>query len=1040
MIRKRNAVLCAATVAAIAGPVQVFGQIYTWINPAGGSYQDAGNWSPAGPPSELVHTALFNQNADYGVNLSSNVTAVGTLALMGGTVTFGGGLKRYKPEYVVLSNGSLKIQGPLTFDPQNSVTINAGAALLGSDGSSRLFFGNLVTVNGGMLIAPGASTVSGTLTVQAGGTVSFGGNMAPVLTGTVRVTDGLLTAGEMIAANTTTITGANSRMSVSGLMAIGSDTNPAATISFQNGSVGSFSTVQLGNGGSGRSGTFNISSSTVTSDKLLVANDAGANGLVSLTGATASLTVNASAPSEVGSSGAGVTNGTIAVAGGTLTNSGSAMLVHSRGQIDVQALGTCNSLSAITIDGGTISTAGRLIVDPAQPVTLTNGGRFLLTGGTLSAGAINVGAGCLFQQSGGIIASSNGMLVDGGTLAGNFSHGGTLTLNNATLSANASNAGTVLLSGVVRGTGTLTSQSHVTLAGGTFAAGKLVNDYGAVMTGGGTITAEFDNNGQLAPAGSLNLAGFAVNRGQMVVGAGTVVRPTGFMSNMGLIDIAGGVFTSGNLSNFSTGGVIRGYGSIMSSLTNGGMLIADGGLLTVGSLSSNGASGDIQVRDDAVMSLSAGMSSDGAIELFGPGAQLSGATITLSSLGSLGGTGLVKNRMINGGRITPEPGLLTFNGVVTNSAGGVIDIPTGARARMATGIDSQLGTIFLGGGTLDCSSNALVNSGIISGRGSIRAGSLSNTGTITLSGGTSDIFPALTQSGTAKTIVTGFGTTTFYANVSNNVGSELRVSTGAVAVFLGNVAGLSAITGGGVKVFEGSASGGPLVTSGQSIVGSGAVIAAGGVRENALQVDGVVSVDGAITSRLSQLTIAGAPGAWTGRLDLNNDSMILDYASTSPLAVTADQIKAGFHGGDWLGNGIVTSDAGSGQTALGYGESSSLLSPGGGNFLGESVDGTSVLIRYVFRGDANLDGTVNSLDFTRFAGGYGNNSGSAIWTQGDFDYNGKVSTVDFNYLAGNFGQMVPAALPAPALAAVVPEPLLTAMPCLLLLLRRRHGR
>ena len=85
-------------------------------------------------------------------------------------------------------------------------------------------------------------------------------------------------------------------------------------------------------------------------------------------------------------------------------------------------------------------------------------------------------------------------------------------------------------------------------------------------------------------------------------------------------------------------------------------------------------------------------------------------------------------------------------------------------------------------------------------------------------------------------------------------------------------------------------------------------------------------------------------------------------------------------------------------------------------------DSLTIMIRI----DANLDGTVDSMDFARLAGHFGNTG--EIWSSGDFNFDGLVDTVDFNFLAGNFGQTIAPAGGAPGAAlggsigTLVPEP------------------
>jgi hypothetical protein len=78
------------------------------------------------------------------------------------------------------------------------------------------------------------------------------------------------------------------------------------------------------------------------------------------------------------------------------------------------------------------------------------------------------------------------------------------------------------------------------------------------------------------------------------------------------------------------------------------------------------------------------------------------------------------------------------------------------------------------------------------------------------------------------------------------------------------------------------------------------------------------------------------------------------------------------------------------------------------------------VLRYTTVGDANVDGTVNSMDFGVVAANY--NTTGDYWYQGDFNFDGQVNALDFNMVAANFGQVLPSAPPDGGLAALVPEP------------------
>jgi hypothetical protein len=190
----------------------------------------------------------------------------------------------------------------------------------------------------------------------------------------------------------------------------------------------------------------------------------------------------------------------------------------------------------------------------------------------------------------------------------------------------------------------------------------------------------------------------------------------------------------------------------------------------------------------------------------------------------------------------------------------------------------------------------------------------------------------------------------------------------------------------------------------------------------------------------------GAPNlAGTAKVDVGGNSAVVHYAGlSSPLNQIKALITTGYAGGSWNGNGITSSAAQANstsahKTALGYGEATATAVTG--NLNGEPIDSTSVLIRHVYSGDANLDGKVDTLDFNSLAGNFGGTG--KVWTQADFNYDGTVDTLDFNFLASNFGQQISEGSGAGA-GALVPEPagllMFAGLAAPGLLRRRRNAR
>jgi autotransporter-associated beta strand protein len=222
--------------------------------------------------------------------------------------------------------------------------------------------------------------------------------------------------------------------------------------------------------------------------------------------------------------------------------------------------------------------------------------------------------------------------------------------------------------------------------------------------------------------------------------------------------------------------------------------------------------------------------------------------------------------------------------------------------------------------------------------------------------------------------------------------------------------------------------------------GAGAVrLASGGSIGGAIGVSaGTVQLGGDTTAR-------GVAVSGTGKIDITNRALIVDYDAAGPTPLTTIQslILSGFAGGSWSGAGINSSSIAAGinghTAAIGYAEASALVGSSGGTVAGHSVDGSTVVVRFTLAGDSNLDGTVDLTDFTYLASNFNRLSGAG-WVDGDYNYDGKVDLTDFTYLAGNFNSTLPADV-TNGLGANVPEPaMLVLLPILAAFGQRRRRR
>jgi GH18 family chitinase len=175
--------------------------------------------------------------------------------------------------------------------------------------------------------------------------------------------------------------------------------------------------------------------------------------------------------------------------------------------------------------------------------------------------------------------------------------------------------------------------------------------------------------------------------------------------------------------------------------------------------------------------------------------------------------------------------------------------------------------------------------------------------------------------------------------------------------------------------------------------------------------------DLAVTVRNGATAILDATQRWSsiaipagGKLDITDEDLVLNYSGASPIGawealgytgVTA-LIAGGYHFSAWDGSGIVTSmpAAASGLTTVALAEARDILGLNGSattTWNGQTVDSTSILIKYTYAGDANLDGVADASDygmidnFIQFPGAFGH-------FNGDFNFDGVIDAGDYGII------------------------------------------
>ncbi|HUU89709.1 MAG TPA: LamG-like jellyroll fold domain-containing protein, partial [Phycisphaerae bacterium] len=240
-------------------------------------------------------------------------------------------------------------------------------------------------------------------------------------------------------------------------------------------------------------------------------------------------------------------------------------------------------------------------------------------------------------------------------------------------------------------------------------------------------------------------------------------------------------------------------------------------------------------------------------------------------------------------------------------------------------------------------------------------------------------------------------------------------------------------------------------------VSAGAKLAVGAFRDlNYIDMAGDIVTTAGVTSSTRDLKMAAG-----ATLDLQAGNLVVDYEGDTPFRDIEAKVKEGFADGAWAGTGITSSSAAAHPqrlAALACIDNSDPLSKVGWSsgltsLDGVAVDATSILIKYTYYGDLNLDGIVDSNDYdlidnsfvaydpldpinTAPAGGW-------RWSVGDVTYDGVVDSNDYDKIdnaftqqSGGLGSNLGLPVPTPEPATVA---LLTLGSLSLLLQRRRRG-
>jgi hypothetical protein len=386
--------------------------------------------------------------------------------------------------------------------------------------------------------------------------------------------------------------------------------------------------------------------------------------------------------------------------------------------------------------------------------------------------------------------------------------------------------------------------------------------------------------------------------------------------------------------------------------------------------------------------------------------------------GSGGVTGGTTTLDITGGsEVTSTAGTIVYGTATvtvnasTFNAGGLSD------GDSATGV----GSVILTNGTLGLSlAEADALDGVVIGTltgatGNFYTGALSGTGTINKTGTAWDLLlganggftGTINISAGAVSPGSAFGAATVVNNsspgVTQNVLDGATPDTLVLAGFdygVGGAATLAAIT-----------QTGPL--SGVTTVGGDTALTLGGLRQAEVVVfegSSITIAPGSnATVQLADLTVVNDPLTVdpAAFLNLTDNDLLVEYDGASPISSYIDAFLGGV---SILSNG----DFGGLPTYLAIAEAADL---GLTEFNGITVDDTTIVAKYTFVGDANLDGQVDALDYERIDLAIGNTGVFGV-AQGDLNYDGVVDALDYEQVDLNIGNGVG----SPLAGVFIPEP------------------
>jgi autotransporter-associated beta strand protein len=929
------------------------------------------------------HTFAVNQTLGGSGTFTKH--GAGTLILSsannhGGTITAGGVLSVLDDARLGTVSSPLGLAGgTLRFTTGGSSTVNRITTLANS---------STVDVSQASAVITMSQPIDGTgaLTKAGPGTLILGA--ANTYTGATTISAGTMRISHPLALQKTTVNLAGGTLDLNGVAASVGGLAGSGNLDL----AGTVLTI----GGSNENSTFSgnlVSSSGVASVEKVGTGTINLSGTNTYTGGTV---LRGGALGITSSTNIGGSSSSITFDGGLLRINGTSMSSMDSHNVNWSTFDggfdIDNSGHTFTVSQ-TISGDGSLIKRGAGRLVLSSTSNSYSGGTRLEGGSLQISALSNIGGSSAVITFADGILRTSGTtitsLASNdinwstFDGGFDISTSGSTLTLTNSIAGTGSMTKLGPGTlrmnvanthsgdtnlnaGTLTiahqdalAQSNLVPGGGSLTAASISSLNVGGLKGSGALTVEAytlnvgGNNQSTAYSGALSSSG----SGQLnKVGTGTLTL-TGSSSYARPI-----VIQNGSIAVTSV--ALAGANSSLGTGSSASMLVFDGGRLVY-----NGTSTGTTDRAFTVTQ------NGGTIEAAGPGRLLLTGTGSIIQTGTgdrtftlmgvnadcefrfaLGdpASGKTTLRKDEGGRwiMNGAANTLTYSGDTIIDAG-ILILNSNARLPFGAG----KGNLVINGGQFemngrDMSINGLYGAGNIQNRTNTRtltlgnanasgdfSGVVSNTG-----GGSSTQLLNVTKVGTGTQIFSGFNT---YGGLTDVQGGTLVMASRAAAGF----SSIKASAGGVLRIDPGS--------------------------DDALRL-------------FKTIEISGTPSAPTGTIDIASGGFVASKLAGNTLTTLLA----------WRDSGIVQ-DSGFGlisswieshpEYGLAVVDNAEL---GLTHFNGQDITLDSLIVAAALRGDANLDGLVDSFDLSAWQSNYGLVSG-ATWNDGDFDYDGDVDGRDF---------------------------------------------